>query len=451
VSCAGLVPVMALAQTAGLPELVDQWVRLPTDKGANPGLKVMSLLGGMVVGADSITGVDVLRHGGLGKLFTSVYAPSTLGSFLRGFTFGHVRQLDAVASRFLERLCELAALVDPPRDDQWVFVDVDDTIIEVYGYHKQGARVGYSNIRGLDALIATVSTASTAPVIVGQRLRAGNTNSQRGAKRFVADALSLTHRITGTHRDVLVRADSGFTGAGLVHTAVAHGAHVSVTLRLTGPVLTAINGIGEQGWTPIDYPHPVVDPDTGELISRAEINETTHTMFSTRGSDAEPLTGRLIVRRVMDANTNTHHRNGQDGLFNVWRFHAFFTTIPATQIPTVAMDRLHRQHAVIEQVNADLKHSALAHLPSGRFAANSAWLTLAVISFNLTRAAAVLTGAPLKRATTTTIRHTIINVPARIASTARRIQLHLPKHWPWETMWTELFTRILGPPIPTTT
>jgi hypothetical protein len=399
----------------------------------------------MVAGADSIDDMTVLRHGGMGKLFGSVYAPSTLGSFLRTFTFGHVRQVEAVATRFLSGLTQLSPVVAVPQSGR-VFIDIDDTIVEVHGYQKQGARIGYTKVRGLDALIATLSSPDSAPVIVTQRLRKGSANSQRGAKRFVGDALATTRRLVGGTSKVVVRADSGFTGAGVVHTALTQGADVSVTVRLTGPVRTAIAGIGDHGWIPIEYPHPVYDPDTALLVSRAEVHETTYTMFSTRGSDATPVTGRLVVRRVPDVNTAADRLAGQDKLFNVWRYHGFFTTVPATEMDTVTMDRVHRQHAVIEQVHADLKASALAHLPSGSFAANSAWLVLAVIAFNLTRAAAVLAGPRFARATTPTIRARLIAVPARLASSARRIRLHLPHDWPWETAWTRVFTHTLSPP-----
>ncbi|MBG6216834.1 hypothetical protein IWX75_001278, partial [Arthrobacter sp. CAN_A6] len=165
VSTAGLLPVMRLAENAGLRSLADEWLTVPTDKGANAGLKVSSLVAGMIAGADSIDDMALLRHGGMRKLFSSCYAPSTLGSFLRSFTFGHVRQLDAVASRLLVNLAQEAPIVPASADDEYTFVDVDDTIIEVHGYQKQGAGFGYSGVRGINALLATASTTTTAPVI----------------------------------------------------------------------------------------------------------------------------------------------------------------------------------------------------------------------------------------------------------------------------------------------
>jgi hypothetical protein len=190
VSSAGLVPVMRLAERAGLGQLADQHLTVPTDKGANAGLKVASLVAGMVAGADSIDDMAMLRHGGMAKLFSRIYAPSTLGSFLRAFTFGHIRQLDAIASRFLLDLVGLtgllgAASITRTAEEQggYALVDVDDTVVEVHGYAKQGAGFGYNRIRGLNALLATVSTTTSAPVIVAQRLRKGGSASPRGAKR----------------------------------------------------------------------------------------------------------------------------------------------------------------------------------------------------------------------------------------------------------------------------
>src|SRR3954465_1158603 len=214
VSSAGLVPVMALARKARLRELVDERLTVPTDKGANPGVKLSSLVAGMVAGADSIEDMALLRHGGMGRVFAAAYAPSTLGSFLRTFAFGHVRQADAVASRFLLNLAEHTELLGGRQDSGPVLVDLDDTIIEVHGHAKQGAGFGYSGVRGLNALLATVSTADTAPVVVAQRLRRGSCGSPRGAKRLVADALRTVWAMSSARP--LVRADAAFYGRGLV-------------------------------------------------------------------------------------------------------------------------------------------------------------------------------------------------------------------------------------------
>ena len=435
VSAAGLVPVLRLADRAGLAALADHHLSVATDKGANAGLKVASLVAGMVTGADSIDDMAVLRHGGMGRIFTRAYAPSTLGSFLRSFTFGHVRQLDAVASRFLTGLAGMA----PPAgaSDELVLVDVDDTIVEVHGYAKQGSGYGYSGIRGLNALLATVTTPSEAPVIVAQRLRKGGCGSPRGAGRLVADALKTVKNLKPDRRPLL-RADSAFYGQPTVSAAVTSGADISVTVRLDPRVKTAISTIPDDAWKTIQYTDAIFDEATKRWISRAEVAEISFTAFTSKRK-ADQVPGRLVVRRIPDLNPQP----GQDSLFDTWRFHAFFTT---STLDAVAADKIHRGHAIIEQVHADLKHSALAHLPSGKFCANAAWLVLAVMASNLTRTAAILTGPRLAKATTTTVRRTLITVPARIASSARRVTLHLPQHWPWETGWTTLFTRVCGPP-----
>jgi hypothetical protein len=441
VSAAGLVPVLRLARAAGLGTLAGELLTVPGDKGANAGGKVTALVAGMVAGADSIDDMGVLRHGAMRRLFGQPYAPSTLGSFLRAFAFGHVRQLDAVASRLLAGLAVRTPLLAGITDGL-VCVDVDDTVIEVHGYAKQGAGFGYTGVRGLNALLATVSTGHAAPVIVAQRLRKGAANSARGAGRLVADALAIVGslRPADASSRVLLRADSAFYGHATIGAAVRAGAQVSVTVRMDPKVKAAIAGIGEDAWTAIEYPEAVYDEESGRWISRAEVAEVGFTAFSSR-KRAEQVPGRLVVRRIPDLNRPA--TPGQGSLFQLWRFHAFFTT---SGLDTVTADATHRGHAIIEQVHADLKNSALAHLPSGRFAANSAWLACAVMAFNLTRAAATVAGGRLARATTATIRRTLISVPARISSSGRRLTLHLPMAWPWQQAWTEVFTRACGPP-----
>jgi Transposase DDE domain group 1 len=407
----------------------------------------------MVAGADSIDDMALLRQGGMGRLFTKVYAPSTLGSFLRAFTFGHVRQLDAVASRVLTALGSCTPLLSAPakEPDRLVLVDVDDTVIEVRGYAKQGASFGYTRVRGLNALLATVSTSSCAPVIVAQRLRKGSCGSPRGAARLVADALKTVKAMTrgtgGTVSAPLLRADSAFYGRATIGAAIRAGADVSVTVRLNPKVKRTIGAIADDAWTAIEYPDAVFDEQAQRWVSRAEVAEIGYTAFA--GHPADAVSGRLVVRRIPDLNPRGKH--GQDALFDSWRFHAFFTTTNPDLLDTVAADRTHRAHAVIEQVHADLKNSALAHLRSGKFTANAAWLVLAVIAFNLTRAAATLTRQPrLAEATTATIRRTLIAIPARLAHSARRITLHLPAAWPWQHAWTELFSQCCGPPTAAT-
>ena len=448
VSAAGLVPIVGLAQQAGLGSLGDEHLSVPTDKGANAGLKVTSLVAGMTAGADSIDDLGVLRHGGMSRVFERAYAPSTLGSFLRAFTFGHVRQLDAVASRFLTGLGDqtpLVAGIDEP--DSQVLVDIDDTIIEVHGYAKQGSGYGYSGVRGLNAVLATVTAGQSAPVIVAQRLRRGACGSPRGAERLVADALAQVKKLCADPAAVkpLLRADSAFYGHPTVSAAIRAGADVSVTVRLDKRVKAAIATIDGDAWQTIQYTDAVFDEATDQWISRAEVAEIDFTAFTSK-KKADQVPGRLVVRRIPDLNPSANH--GQATLFDTWRFHAFFTT---STLDTVAADKTHRGHAIIEQVHADLKNSALAHLPSGHFCANAAWLVLAVMAFNLTRAAATLAGDTPARTTTATIRRKLITVPARIARSARRLTLHLPQDWPWETDWSDLFAQVCGPPAPATT
>ena len=234
---------------------------------------------------------------------------------------------------------------------------------------------------------------------------------------------------------MLVRADSAFYGHKMVSAAIRAGVDVSVTVRMTAKVKAAIAAIDETACTPIEYTDAVYDEPSGRWISRAEVAEIDFTAFTRLASERTP--GRLVVRRIPDLNPQAG--DGQSALFDTWRFHAFFTTTDPAMLDTVTADKVHRGHAIIEQVHADLKNSALAHLPSGRFAANSAWLVLAVMAFNLTRAAATITGARLAKATTATIRRTLISVPARIASSARTLTLHLPQRWPWENEWSRLF------------
>ena len=445
VSCAGLVPVMALADRCGLARLLAERLKIAATGGANAAAKILALVAGMVCGADSIDDMDLLRHGGMSRLFNAVRAPSTLGTFLRVFTFGHVRQLDAVAAGLLARLA--AATPALPDADQLVFVDIDDTVRQTYGYAKQGTGRGYTGIKGLNALLAVVSTPTSAPLIAATRLRRGSTNSARGAAKLLADALATARR-AGAAGLLLVRADSAYYGYDVVAACRRAGARFSVTARLTPTVIKAITGIDEQAWTPIRYPNAIYDEDEQRWISDAEVAEVGFTAFTNRRK-AEHIAARLIVRRVRRLNPK-HVPAGQAGkqgeLFTVYRYHAVFTDSPE---PTLAAEATHRDHAIVEQVVAELKNGPLAHLPSGRFAANAAWLVCATIAHNLTRAAGALAGSRHARARTTSLRARLIHAPARIAHSAHRQVLHLPRDWPWEPGLDELFRRALHDPLPT--
>ncbi|HEY5182300.1 MAG TPA: IS1380 family transposase [Dermatophilaceae bacterium] len=443
VSCAGLAPTMALAQRAGLADLVADTLTLKAIGGVNAHLKVPALVAGMVAGADSIDDMDVLRHGGMGRLFTGVRAPSTLGTFLRTFTFGHVRQLDAVASRFLAALAKNAPLL--PGANQGCYIDIDDTIKATHGYAKQGAGYGYTGVKGLNALLAIVSTPLSAPVVAATRLRRGGTNSARGAARIVADAL-VTTKACGGSGLVTVRADSAYYGHDVIAAARRGGARFSITARMNPTVVKAISGIKESAWVPIHYPNAIWDEDEQRLVSDAEVAEVPFTAFTSR-RQSDHISARLIVRRVRRLNTKSVP-DGQGELFPDYRHHAVFTDSPLTMLQA---EKSHRAHAIVEQVIADLKAGALAHLPSSSFSANGAWLALAAISFNLTRAAGAIASVFHAKATTATIRRQLIAVPGRLAKSARRLVIHLPKDWPRQDSWEGLFNAACGPPTPATT
>jgi hypothetical protein len=435
VSCAGLAPVLQLAERTGLQRLVSEHVELGVSGGVNAHLKVPSLVAGMIAGADSIDDMDLLRHGAMSRLFAGVRAPSTLGTFLRSFTFGHVRQLDAVASRLLINLAGQAPLL--PGAAELAYVDVDDTLRQTYGYAKQGAGRGYTGVKGLNALLAIVSTPSASPVIAAARLRKGSTNSARGAARFVTDAL-VTARKAGANATLVLRADSAYYGHDLIAAALRQSACFSITARQDKAVRKAIATIDDDAWTTINYTDAVFDEASQQWISDAEVAEIDYTAFTSKAK-AKHICARLIVRRVKDMNPSN-----QSELFTAYRYHAVFTNSP---LPMLEAEKAHRAHAIVEQVIADLKNGPLAHLPSGHFWANSAWLVCAAMAFNLTRAAGTLASAFHARATTGTIRAQLITVPGRVARSARRLTLHLPTGWPWQSAWQQLATAANDPPL----
>ena len=433
----GLPAVMRLAEQAGLYDLVDEHVTVPGTAGANTSAKVSAIIAGLVVGADSISDLDVLRHGGMGRVFTGLRAPTTLGTHLRAYRFGHVRQLDAVAARLLARLAAVSPILAGA--EQVTYLDVDDTIRETHGYHKQGAAYGYSKVKGLNAQVAILSTPLSAPVIAATRLRKGNIDSGHGAARLIADSLATLRRAT-TPGMIFVRADSAYFRHDVVAAAHAGGAKFSVTARLNKAATRAIAGIDEQAWTPIRYPNAVFDDEQQRWISDAEVAEVPFTAFTSHPK-ADHVTARLIVRRVKRLNPTIAKTQGE--LLPGYRYHAVFTNV---ELSLVEAETTHRDHAVIEAVFADLKNGPLAHAPSGKFTANAAWLVLTAIAFNLTRTAARLASSTLGKARTATVRRTLIAVAARIANQARRWRLHLPSGWPWEDQLNALYTATLGPP-----
>ena len=443
VSDAGLVPALLLAESAGLYDLLEERLSVASP---NATVKATSVVGGMLAGADSIDDLDLLRHGGLGRLFGGVRAPSTLGTFLRSFTHGHVQQLDAVGGGLLAGLSRRVPGVVAGADTAHglAFLDVDDTIREVHGYAKQGAAYGYTRVRGLNIQLATLSTPLAVPVIARARLRKGNTSSAKGAGRLLAQALS-TARTAGVKGQILCRADSAYYGWAFVGAALRAQAWFSVTARMTKTVTAAIASIAEDAWKPIKYPHAIWEEVEQRWISDAEVAEVPFVAFTGR-RQAEHVTCRLIVRRVKRIQPLASDGSHQGELFAVYRHHAFVTN---TTFTTVEADQLHRDHAIVEQVIAELKDGPLAHLPSGKYAANAAWVSLAVTAFNIARAAAV--AANLAKARWATLRRKIIQVPARIAATGRRLVLHLPTHWPWAHNWESLRAIATSPPTTATT
>ena len=438
VSTAGLVPVMALAQRAGLAGLVAEHVSVPGSAGAHAPGKVAAVVAGMVAGADSFEDLTVLRHGAMGRLLAGAPAPTTLGTHLRAYAFGHVRQLDAVASRVLANLAAMTPVLDGVEPVAWI--DVDDTIKAMHGYAQQGVAYGYCKVKGLNAQLAVLSTPLAAPVIAGVRLRKGNVASAHGAPRLIADAVATARRC-GAGRMVTVRADSAYYQRPVVAAARAAGARFSITARSNPQITKAIASIDPQAWTAIKYPHAVFDELAGGWVSDAAVAEVpAFTAFTSRPK-AQQVTARLIVRRVKRLNPAAGA--GQGELFDTYRYHAVFTDSAETMLDAEAH---HRDHAIVEQVIADLKNGPLAHLPSGVFTANAAWTTLATIAFNLTRAAATLAGRAHARATTATIRRRLIHVAARVVTSARRLHLHLPQTWPWAAGFTALFEATCGPP-----
>jgi hypothetical protein len=448
VSLAGLVPVMGLAERAGLSELIAEKVAIDpqatrvASAGVNPAGKLTSIVAGMAAGAECIDDLDVVRSGGMGRLFGGVYAGATLGQFLREFTHGHSLQLASVARSHLVGLIQHSDLL--PGIERQAYVDIDSLLRPVFGHQKQGASYGHTKIsgkqvlrKGLSPLATTISTEHGAPVVAGIRLRAGKANSGKGAASMVAEAIRVA-RATGATGQILVRGDSAYGTSAVVGACIKAGVSFSVVLAKDRSVSRAIASIPDDAWTPVHYPGALVDPDTGELISDAEVAETEFTAFA---STTTPVTARLIVRRVRDANPDHVHVNAQGELFPAWRYHPFLTD---NTEPTAAADITHRRHAIIETVFADLIDGPLAHQPSGRFAANAAWAICAAITHNLLRAAGTLASDRHAVARGATLRRQLVTVPARPARPQRRPVLHLPRHWPWAEQWTTLWHGVFG-------
>jgi len=405
VADAGIVLAATLAQRLGIGALVDHTVDLGERPGAaNAGAKVMTLVSAMALGADCIDDCDVLRAGRTADVLGhQVAAPSTLGTFLRAFTFGHVRQLDRVLADALTRAWAAGA----GSADGRLVVDVDSFVGEVHGRLKQGAAFGYTRVRGYHPLIAT--RADTGEVL-HIRLRKGSANTSRGMLRFCDELIARVTR-AGATGPKLLRADSGFWSRATFDRLDRAGWQFSIGVRLQPPVRAAIEQIDESAWTTLaDYPP----------TSIAQIAETT---LGER---------RLVVRRV-----RTLDRQGE--LLPSWELYPFATN-RTDALETVEAE--HRQHAVVELAIRDLKDQALAHFPSGKFTANAAWTVIACLAHNLLRWTSVigLPGQTLRAART--VRRRLLALPGRLTRTARRWTLHLPARWPWRDAFCEALARI---------
>jgi hypothetical protein len=408
---AGIVLAVTLGRRLGIEALVDGAVKLGARPGASrPGRKVLSLIHAMLLGADCIDDCDVLRAGRTEALLGHrAMAPSTLGTFLRSFTFGHVRQLDRVLGQALRRAWRAGA---GPGDGRLV-IDVDSFVGEVHGHAKQGAGYGYTGQLGYHPILATRAGTSE---VLHVRLRKGPANTQRGALRFVDELLARVRR-AGAAGQVLLRADSGFWNKKVIARLREQGCRYSIGVTLQRHITERIAQIPDDAWQPVpDY------PDSGVC----ELAETT------LGED------RLIVRRV-----HLHAQEDQAELFAYWRHHALITN--RTE-PMHEVDSEHRQHAQVEQVIRDLKDQALAHFPSGQFSANSAWTVIACLAHNLGRWTNLLGLTDPTQRAAATLRRRLFALPGRLTRTARRWTLHLPARWPWARDFIEAFARIRALP-----
>jgi hypothetical protein len=405
VASAGLVMPATLATHLGIETLADEMIDLGDRSGAaQPGRKLMTLVHSIVAGGDSIDDADVLRCGRTAEVLGHrVMAPSTLGTFLRSFTFGHVRQLDRLAEAALTRAW--AAGAGP--GDAPMTIDLDSTITEVHGKRKQGAAYGYTRQLGLHPLLAT--RAETGEML-HCRMRKGSAGSGRGAERFVRELIPRVRR-AGATGPLTLRADSGFHAKKVIAALEHHDVRFSITVSLNEAVRRAIDAIDEAAWIPIDY----------TAGGEAEVAETTY------------LNRRLVVRR-------TRLVGAQATLWPDWRHHAFVTDREGS---AVELDADHRRHAVCELAIRDLKEGAgMNHCPSGRFFANAAWLVIAGLAHNLVRwVASIGLGTP-GLVVATTVRRRLFTLPGRLTCSARRRLLHLPRAWPWAGTFTDALERL---------
>lgn len=404
VADAGLILPATLACHLGLRELFDDHVDLGDAPGrANVGRKAMTLIHSALAGGDSIDDADALRAGSTqAALGHAVAAPSTLGTFLRSFTFGHARQLDKVAGLLLARAWAAGA---GPGDDP-VTIDVDSSICETYGLKKQGGtKFTYNHVRGYNPLFAVVAGTGE---VAHARQRGGNANSGRGAASFLTETFNRA-RAAGATGALTLRADSGFYSGKVAGACRKAGVRYSITVKLNPALHKVIAGIPDDAWVAIPY----------FLDGGADVAETTYRPF---GKSAPVV--RLIVRRVKPT------PGSQLALLVDYAYHGFVTDRVGQ---TIELEADHRRHAVVENTIRDLKYGVgLNHMPSGRFGANAAWLGLNVMAHNLARWTSRI-GLGESLIATDTLRRRYLRVPGRLTTSARRFGLHLPKHWPWAT------------------
>ncbi len=420
VADAGLLLPATLAAHLGLRGLVERFLDLgPAAGAANVGDKLLTLVMSALAGGDCIDDADALRAGGTERVLGfRVKAASTLGTFLRSFRWGHVRQLDAVSRHLLARAWAAGA---GPSDAPFT-IDLDSTICETYGLAKEGAtRFTYTKVRGYHPLLAIA--AGTGDVLMA-RLRGGNANSGRSAGHFLRETIGRV-RGAGATGELTVRADSGFYAHAVVAVCRTMRVRFSITIRQHRSVRRLIEAIPAEAWTPIPY----------WLTGGADVAETAYVPFAAE-KDAVPV--RLIVRRVRPT------PGSQLALFTLYEYHAFITDRVGE---TLVLEADHRRHAEIENAIRDLKYGmGLNHLPSGRFAANGAWLAVQVIAHNLARWTARLGLGP-GIVTAKTLRRRLFSLVGRLTRSARRVTLHLPARWPWAISWTTALERLRALPL----
>ncbi len=476
VANAGLIAPATLAQHLGLRELFESHVDLGDAPGhANVGHKAMTVIHSILAGGDSIDDCDVLRSGATaGVLGHGVAAPSTIGTFLRSFTWGHARQLDRVSAEVLTR--GWAAGAGPGEGP--VTIDVDSSIVETYGLQKQGGtRFTYNHVRGYHPLMATMADTGD---VIHARLRGGNSHTARGAASFLAETFARA-RTAGATGPLRLRADAGFYSRNVVEACQKADVRFSITVKLSKSLHAVISKIPEKHWTPIPY----------FLDDGADVAECPYRAFGNRRNG---VTCRLVVRRTKPT------PGSQLALLATYSYHAFITDEPfptepanadpppvdqtaagqlatavadrtaAQQAATVALDSHHRRHAVVENAIRDLKYGVgLNHLPSGRFGANAAWLSLNTIAHNMSRfttriggldttqpahpdstgtepvtaePAAVTRPARKSFLATDTLRRHHLAIPGRMTRSGRQLALHLPHRWPWADAFHEMLTRL---------